>query len=358
MDVGRWNAKGMMLMGCMAATLGLAACGSSNQSTGSPAAPGQTPSQAAAKAKINFVLNFTPGPQHEEFIVARENGYYDRAGLDVKITTPAATTDPIKLVASGQSDFGIAYAGDVISAAAQDVPVVAVATIHRRIALGVASKPDSGINAPKDLEGKTVGLTPIPNNRAMFTDFLKRNNVDASRVTIVPVNFNGPQLGAAGKIDAWDAVSWYENGVYKQLTGDDPSYLEFTRFGVPDGYFFTIVTSKRYLAANPDTVRQFVAATLEAEKWTLENADAANKVLVANVKDVSLPFATNSREILKSVIVDQDSDANGLGWSNPAVWAQQAKFYFDTGQIKKSINVDDVFTNEFLPAVPVKPNVG
>jgi ABC-type nitrate/sulfonate/bicarbonate transport system substrate-binding protein len=336
-----------VVVGCMVATLGVSACGGGNDEQA--AAGGQK-----AKTKVNFVLNFTPGPQHEEFVVAKYKGYYDRAGLDVNMTTPAATTDPIKLVASGTSDVGIAYAGDVISAAAQDVPVEAVATIHRRIALGLASKPGSGIKTPQDLIGKTVGLTPIPNNRAMFQDFLKKNHVDPAKVKVVPVNFNGPQLLAAGKIDACDAVSWYENGVYKQLTGKAPSYLEFTRYGVPDGYFFTIITSKRYLASHKDAVKKFVAATLEAEKWTLENPDAANQVLVGNVKDVSLGFAKSSRGILKSVVVDADSKAHGIGWSNPDVWARQAKFYLDSGQIKKAVDTASIFTNDLLPAKPVQ----
>ncbi len=331
----------------------LSACGAGGDGATS-SGPGATSGGAAAKTKVNFVLNYTPGPQHTEFVVGKSSGYYERAGLDVNMTSPAATTDPVKLVASGQADLGVGYAGDVISAVAQDVPVISVATIHRHLSLGLLSKPGSGITTPQSLVGKTVGLTPIPANRALFDEFLRRNNVDKSKVKIVPVNFNGPQLVAAGNIDAADSVTFYENPLYKQLTGQTPEFVLFTKFGVPDSYYFTIITSKRFLAQHPDTVKKFVAATLEAEKWTLEHPAEAQKMLISNVKGVEPEFATSSREALKTVIVDNASQQHGLGWSDEAIWAQQAKFFADTGQIKKTVSTQDIFTNDALPDQPVK----
>lgn len=313
---------------------------------------GSSESEGGSK-KVNFVLNYTPGPQHTEFVVADNSGYYKKAGLDVRVFPPASTTDSVKLVASGKADLGIGYAGDVIAAAAQDVPVVSVATIHRHLALGLLSKPGSGITTPQSLIGKTVGLTPIPANRALFDDFLKRNGVDKSKVKVVTVNFNGPQLVAAGKIDAADSVAWYENPLYKQLTKQAPEFVKFTDFGVPDSYYFSIITSKRFLSQNPGTVKKFVAATLEAEKWTLENPAEAEKVLTSNVKDVTPEFAQSSRDVLKTIIVDAASQKHGLGWADKSIWAEQVKFFKDTGQIKKSVSVDDLFTNDELPKQPV-----
>src|SRR3954468_18051230 len=95
----------------LALALTLSACGGGSSASAGSSSGHTTP--------VKFVLNYTPGPQHEEFVVAKESGYYSKAGLDVTMTPPSATTDPVKLVASGQADIGIAYAGDVISAAAQ-----------------------------------------------------------------------------------------------------------------------------------------------------------------------------------------------------------------------------------------------
>jgi putative hydroxymethylpyrimidine transport system substrate-binding protein len=307
----------------------------------------------AAPTPVNFVLNFTPGPQHEEFVVAQNDGYYTDAGLDVTMTSPSSTTDSISLVAGGSADVGLSYAGDVISAQAQGIPVQTVAVIHRRIALGLLSNPDSGIKEPKDLIGKTVGLTMIPANVAMFDELLAANDIDPSQVNVVPVGFNGPQMVAAGQVDAADAVAWYELGVYKQLTGVDANYLEFTDFGVPDGYYLSVISSQKFINEHPDALKSFVKATLDAEKWTIENPDAANVILLDNVTGVTEEFAKQSRGVLDTVIVDDASQEHGLGWSDEKVWQDQVDFYKETKQIDSDVDVSSLFTNDFLPADPI-----
>ncbi len=336
-------------VGAGALLLALTACGGGDG--------GADASGSAELTKVNFVLNYTPGPQHTEFVVADSQGYWKKAGLEVTMTSPAATTDPIRLVASGKADIGLGYAGDVLTAAAQDIPVVSVATIHRHLALGLLSKPGSGITSPDSLKGKTVGLTPIPANRALFYDFLSRNGVDKSEVKVVTVNFNGPQLVAAGKIDAADSVAWYENPLYKQLTGEAPEFVKFTDFGVPDSYYLSVITSQRFLSQHPDAVKEFVDATLQAEKWTLENPAEARKIVTTELKDVSPEFATGSRDALKDVIVDDASQQHGLGWADKAVWQKQEDFFEKSGQIDRPVNVDDVFSNDYLPEKPITVDV-
>ena len=311
-----------------------------------------SPGQAAEK--INFALNWVPGPQHTEFVVAKYDDYFGKDGLDVDMHAPAASTDPIKLVASGNDQFGIAYAGDVIQARAQGVPVVVVAVIHRKIPLGLISRPDAGIKDPKDLLGKTIGLTPVPNNRAMFWDFVKRTGLDKDKLKVVTVQFNGPQVVAAGKADAADAVNFYEVGVYKQVTGQQPAFMSFTDYGVPDGYFFTIITSEDNLKKNPGSVHHFVDAVLQSEKWTVEHPDEARQVLLSHVKGVSEGFAKQSRAAIDKMVTDKDTATHGLGWSSPDVWKTMVDWYAEQGLIKTKVNPTDCFSNDFLPPAPVQ----
>jgi putative hydroxymethylpyrimidine transport system substrate-binding protein len=312
------------------------------------------PAAASAAEKLSFALNWVPGPQHMEFVAAQKQGFFEKNGLDVSMHPPASSTDPIKLVASGNDQFGIAYGGDVIQARAQGVPIVSVAVIHRKIPLGLLSSASSNIKEPKDLEGKTIGLTPVPNNRAMFWDFVKRTGINKDSIQVVTVQFNGPQVVAAKKADAADAVSFYELGVYKQVTGEAPSYMPFTDYGVPDGYFFTIITSEAYLKSNPETVRAFVDSILQAEKWTVTNPDEARKLLLANVPDVSDEFARQSRAAIDPMVVDADTDTHGIGWNSPQTWQAMADWYAEQGLIPAKIDAAAAYSNEFLPKEPVK----
>jgi putative hydroxymethylpyrimidine transport system substrate-binding protein len=308
---------------------------------------------AEAADKVNFALNWVPGPQHTEFVVAKYHGFFEAEGLDVDMHPPAASTDPIKLVASGQDEVGIGYAGDVIGARAVGVPVVSIAAIHRHIALGLLSRPEDHLTKPKDLEGKIIGLTPIPNNRAMFWDFVAKNNIDKSKLQVVTVQFNGPNVVAAKKADFADAVSWLELGAYKQITGEMPNYMQFTDYGVQDGYFFCIITSEKLLKQKPDLLRRFNTAVLKAEAWTVEHPDEAREILLAHVKEVSPEFAKQSRSIIDKIVRDDDTAKHGLGWQNADVWGKMADWYLDQKVIDKKIDPATAFSNDVLPTAPV-----
>jgi putative hydroxymethylpyrimidine transport system substrate-binding protein len=311
---------------------------------------------ASAADKVNFALNWVPGPQHTEFVVAKYKGFFEAEGLDVDMHPPAASTDPLKLVASGQDQFGIAYGGDILQARAQGVPVVSIAAIHRKIALGLLSRPADNITKPKDIEGKIIGLTPVPTNRAMFWDFVAKNGIDKDKLQIVTVQFNGPHVVAAGKADLADAVSWYELGVYKQVAGGYPNYMQFTDFGVQDGYYFCIIASEQTLKEKPDLARRFTAAILKAEKWTIENPDEARKVLLANVKEVSEEFAKQSRDVIDKLVTDADTQKNGLGWQSADVWKKMADWYLQQGLIQAAVDSSAAFTNDALPSETVVVN--
>ena len=309
--------------------------------------------ESLAAEKVNFALNWVPGPQHTEFVVAKYRGFFERQSLDVSMHPPAAATDPIKLVASGNDDFGIAYAADIIQARAQGVPIVSLVAIHRKITLGLMSRPEDKFLKPKDIEGKIIAFTPVPNNRAMFWDFVDKNGIDRDKIKVVTAQFNGPHVVAAGKADFADAVSWYELGLYRQLTGKRPNYMEFTDYGVPGGYFFCIITSEKVLQKKPEIISPFIKAVLEAEKWTLENPDEARKVLISNVEEVSEEFSKQSRGILDKIITDEDTDKNGLGWQSLDVWRTMVNFQFEEGLIEEKIDPSTAFTNEFLPETPI-----
>jgi putative hydroxymethylpyrimidine transport system substrate-binding protein len=309
--------------------------------------------QAAEKDKVNFALNWVPGPQHTEFVVAKYNGFFEAEGLDVDMHPPAAATDPIKLVASGQDQVGISYAGDIIGARAQGVPIVSIAAIHRQITLGLLSRPEDNLTKPKDIEGKIIGLTPLPNNRAMFWDFVAKNGIDKSKLQIVTVQFNGPTVVAAKKADLTDTVSWYELGVFKQITGAYPNYMQFTDYGVQDGYYFCIITSEALLKAKPDLLRRFNTAVLKAEQWTVEHPDEARKVLLAHVTEVSDEFAKQSRSIIDKIVRDENTAKQGLGWQDPQLWAKMADWYYDQKVIDNKIDPSAAFSNAVLPQPPI-----
>src|SRR5688572_32019820 len=80
--------------------------------------------QASGTTAIKLALNWVPEPEFGGFYAARDGGAYKKAGFDVEIRGGGAGVPVVQMVASGQVDFGIAGADEVITARARGADVI------------------------------------------------------------------------------------------------------------------------------------------------------------------------------------------------------------------------------------------
>ena len=73
----------------------ISAC-SSKPETIDPANPERTP--------FSVALDWYANPDHAGFLVARDEGFFDDAGLEVDLQEPTDPALPLKLVAAGEVD--------------------------------------------------------------------------------------------------------------------------------------------------------------------------------------------------------------------------------------------------------------
>ena len=106
--------------------------------------------------RIVVALDWTPNTNHSGVYLARKEGLYADAGLDVEIVEP----DPsgaIAQLAAGNADFAFSYAEQMIPARADGSRVVSIASVLRTNTSSLVAPADRGIRRPRDLEGKTYG---------------------------------------------------------------------------------------------------------------------------------------------------------------------------------------------------------
>lgn len=267
---------------------------------------------------------------------------------------PATGADPAKLIANGTANIGLVHSVDVILARAQGLPLLSIGTTHQFGTLELLCPTSANVKRLKDLYGKTVGLTGIPADRVMFEQMLKANRVDKSKIRVVTAGFAGvPQL-LAGRIDCYEAVSWYEPILYNLELKKAPTAKSYTQIlyyknGIPRFYTFGIVTSESYASANGDVVRRFMKAWVQATQWAMKNPSSATAALVKSYPSLD---RTSSLAIWKAsarVATSGDTRAHCLGWQSPQVWARQETFLRKNKLIDKPVDVQSAMTNEYLP---------
>lgn len=84
---------------------------------------------AVAAEKLTLTMNWRADSAHLGFAMAQKNGYYAAEGLEVTLQEGRGSGVAAQLVATGQSDLGLADAGAILNAASKGAPIKIVSTI-------------------------------------------------------------------------------------------------------------------------------------------------------------------------------------------------------------------------------------
>jgi NitT/TauT family transport system substrate-binding protein len=226
--------------------------------------------------EVSFVTDFGFNGRHAYFYVAREKGYYKAEGFDVNFVRGQGSADAIKKVAAGIATFGFADAGSLVLARGNDgVPVKLVSIVYARPPQAIFAIKGSGINSPKDLEGKTVADSASSSVRLLFPAFAKAAGIDETKVKWVVAEGSAlPSLLANGRADAICQFSVGEP-LIAAATDKEIVRIAYKDAGL-DYYGNGIIASEEMIAQHPDQVRAFVRATIRGMKEAFANpADAA-----------------------------------------------------------------------------------
>lgn len=313
----------------------------------------QSPAQLTP---LKFTFHFVPTGSFTNFVVSLDRGFFREAGLDVSFIVPGSPADAIKLVAAGEAHMGMGHSTDVILARSRGVPVVSVGTTHQFGTAGVMAPVEKNIRTPKDLEGKTVGITGIPANRVMFEQMLRRNGVDMSKVRIIVVGFGAMQALLEARIDAeGDAITFAEPIAFNLARGKDPNdrsthtYMAFYKHGLPRYYTYGVITSESFLAKNGELVRRLLRGWKKGLEWSMENPEAAVDILLKRYPNLERRSALGAWKAVMEIAVSEETKAHGLGWQDVKVWETQAQFMFDNRLITEQVDARKAITNDYLP---------
>lgn len=278
--------------------------------------------------------------QFAGYYTANAEKYYEEEGLSVTIDPAGPNISPIQSVSSGINEFGIAGAEQIITAIDNGVPIVAIAVIYRETPEALTSKKTLNIKEPKDLIGKTVGVV-YGDDENLYRIMLKKNGIDEKSINEVPALTGISQI-LTDKVDAKMAYEM-NDAVLLELEGEDVNVLSFRDYGVKV-YADTIFTTKEMIENNPEKVKKFLRASIKGWREAINNPEKAiNQLLEVNSSlnyEHQLGYLKGSIPI---ILTDQK-----IGFSEKAVWQEMIDNLYEFGTIKNKIDVNQVFTNEFL----------
>ena len=144
---------------------------------------------AHAEDKVSLRLNWYLGGLHVPFYYGKDKGYYAAEGIDLTINEGRGSANTVQVVAAGSDTFGLADSSSVILTASKGADVKSVMSLLNTTGFSVVSLAESGIKTPKDLEGRTVAVTPGDPLGQLLQAVCKANNVDCSKIGMVQVRW-------------------------------------------------------------------------------------------------------------------------------------------------------------------------
>jgi putative hydroxymethylpyrimidine transport system substrate-binding protein len=314
---------------------GLAACGSKSENTkGEPEA-------------LTLDLDYLPNADHAGIYLAQEEGFFEEAGLEVKLQTPTDPSAPIKDVASGRADLAITYEPEVMLAHEQGLDVVAVGALVNQPLTSLIWLKKSGIKGPAELKGKTVSYAGISYQEAFLETILRRAKVPASTVKSVNVGFGLIPSLTNGSADAM--LGGYSNveGVALREAGKEPVITPVEELGVPTYDELVFVARKSTLEELGPRIRLFMQALKRGTEAAVASPKAATEALVAANSELE-PKLTEAQVEATVPLLENTPAGKPYGWMNPEEWEAFGAWMRDEELISGLPQATELLTNSYL----------
>lgn len=295
---------------------------------------GQEPDQVAVTMRIDWDVDGLYAP----FYVALEEGFYAEEGLDVDIQTGRGAAENVRVVGSGQAQFGTADAGTTLVGIAEGIPVRVIGGLLRSSPAVIVARRDSGITEPRDLVGLSIGDAQEGSTAVLLPGFLRANGMDMSDINFIGMTF--PARVPALMAEQIDVTA----GFIQEFVNieDEVIFIPWAEHGV-ETYSTSIIANADYLDGNENVAEAFVRASIRGLEWTLDNKQSAAEIVAAEGEG-DVDYFLREIELLEPLFRGPSTEP-ALGLMSAERWASTQAFMVEYGDLPEEIPLDQVYVN-------------
>ena len=251
----------------------------------------------------------------------------------LQIQKPGSGPDSLKLVASGKVDLGVLDIHDLAIAREAGTDVVAVGALVGKPLAALIAQP--GIERPRDLDGRTVGVSGLPSDPAFVRAIVEHDGGDFDSIRQVTIGFNAVSRLLTKRVDAVPAF-WNAEGVAVKQRGLDVREFRVEDYGAPPYPEVVLVTSRATLRDRREDVASGLIKIADGLDATRADPDAA-------VGRIAKAAETNDNELVRAQLdAVLPIFADGLKLDRE-VLEQWADFEVEIGLVKERPDVDQAF---------------
>ncbi|MCD6679157.1 MAG: ABC transporter substrate-binding protein [Burkholderiaceae bacterium] len=302
---------------------------------------------AAQTQKLDFILNWVPGGDHAPYYYAKQQGWYEKEGIELNLEPGKGSAIATQKVGAGANPIGLADMAGVLVAKSKGADTVAVYNVYANSPQGMYWLKSSGITGVKDFPGKKIGNPAADGARVMWPALAKANGVDPKSVTWVNIDANGKL--AALKAKSIDITTSFYNlhHVFQRELGDDMGFLAWRDAGL-NPYGNSIIVNAKFLEANRPLIDKFVKVTQRAFRACVDKPEPCVQALVDANGALKYDNEFQNWKLVEVLMSDKFSREMALGIHDDKRMQDDYELVREYIGIDKPFDVKSVYTNEFL----------
>ena len=307
---------------------------------------GVTAGTASAAEKVSLRLNWYLSGLHTPIYLGKERGYFSEEGIDLIIKEGRGSGVATQIIGAKGDTFGLSDASTMILAASKGVPIKAVMSVLNKSPFGIVSLASSGIRTAKDLEGKSLAVSPGDSLTQLFPAVISANNLDKSKIKMMFVDPAGKVVAVLEK--KADALLGASSQFFQiENKGKKAALLYFTDIGVST-VGVSVIAHRNTIKKNPDLVKRFVKAMQRSYEAGIADPDATIAAAKRAKPDVKTKTLRDQFRVTREMIESPASKGKGIGYQAAEDWGRTLSLMKKYRGLKTDKVASWYYTNEFL----------
>jgi NitT/TauT family transport system substrate-binding protein len=290
------------------------------------------------RAVINLQLGWLLSGNQLGEACAKQLGYYEREGIDLRFQPAGPSFDGVAVVAAGRYEIGqVSSSPSLMLAASQDIPVRCFAVGAQQHPYTFFSLKKKPVHKPKDLVGKRVGIQAT--GVILLRALLAANKIPEDEVKIVTIGAEMTPL-MTGQVDV--VTGWLTSTRALAVLGDQRVDMPLWDSGIRL-YALPYYATAKTLSTRANVLAKFVRATAKGWQYANDNMVNAVDLMMKVFPNLDRAHEIAAAEVMLKFVFNENTRRNGWGAMDRHIWQEQIDQYASLGQFSKRVpSVSDV----------------
>jgi NitT/TauT family transport system substrate-binding protein len=296
-------------------------------------------SWTTAAQKVTIALNWVPEPEFGGIYQAKIDGTFEKHGLDVEIKPGGAGAPTWQRVASGQVEFGVASADEVVIARSNGADVVAFFTTYQTCPQGIMVHASRGLKSIDQVfsAGGTLALEiGLP-----YGKYLEKK-YGLGKVKRVP--YTGGIANFLADPNFSQQCFIFSEPIAARQAGSDPQTFLVADAGY-NPYTGVVITSGDYLKQHPQIIKAMNDSLREGWMNYLKDPTPANQAMGQLNKTMDQATFAAAADAQKPLIESDETKKSGIGVMTQDRWKTLVQQLVDLRIIEKPVPAEECFVN-------------